>query len=153
MNLERRFWWTSLQDNHGDADRENRLVDTVREGESGTNWGNGMETYITVHKIDSEREFAGWLRELNPVLCDNLEGWEGVGDGRRVQEGGYFIHLWLIHADVWQRPTQYCKTIISQLKKKEKKRRLCHPSLSHSNMQWPSNGKRSNTPSQGWWGQ
>ena len=27
-------------------------------------------------------------RELNPVLCDNLEGWDGVGDGREVQEGG-----------------------------------------------------------------
>ena len=24
----------------------------------------------------------------NLVLCDKLEGWEGVGDGREVQEGG-----------------------------------------------------------------
>ena len=24
----------------------------------------------------------------NPVLCDNLEGWYGVGGGREVQEGG-----------------------------------------------------------------
>ena len=23
----------------------------------------------------------------NLVLCDNLEGWNGVGDGREVQEG------------------------------------------------------------------
>ena len=22
------------------------------------------------------------------VLCDNLEGWDGVGGGREVQEGG-----------------------------------------------------------------
>ena len=22
------------------------------------------------------------------VLCDNLEEWDGVGDGRKVQEGG-----------------------------------------------------------------
>ena len=27
-------------------------------------------------------------RELHPVLCDNLEGWDGVGDGREAQEGG-----------------------------------------------------------------
>ena len=27
-------------------------------------------------------------RELNPVLCDNKEGRDGVGDGREVQEGG-----------------------------------------------------------------
>ena len=24
----------------------------------------------------------------NPVLCDVLEGWDGVGGGREVQEGG-----------------------------------------------------------------
>ena len=28
------------------------------------------------------------LRELKLVLCDNLEGWEGVGGGREVPEGG-----------------------------------------------------------------
>ena len=22
------------------------------------------------------------------MLCDNLDGWDGVGDGREVQEGG-----------------------------------------------------------------
>ena len=31
--------------------------------------------------------------------------------------------LWLIHADVWQRPTQYCKALILQLKKTEKKKK------------------------------
>ena len=29
--------------------------------------------------------------------------------------------LWLIHADVWQKPTQHCKTIIHQLKNKTRK--------------------------------
>ena len=24
----------------------------------------------------------------NPLLCDNLDGWDGVGDGREVPEGG-----------------------------------------------------------------
>ena len=24
----------------------------------------------------------------NPVLCDNLKGWDGAGDGRGIQEGG-----------------------------------------------------------------
>jgi len=24
----------------------------------------------------------------NQLLCDNLEGWDGVGGGREVQEGG-----------------------------------------------------------------
>ena len=37
-----------------------------------------METYITICKLDSKREFAVCLREL----CINLEGWDGEGDGR-----------------------------------------------------------------------
>ena len=31
-----------------------------------------METYITVCKIDSQREFAIWLRKLKQGLCINL---------------------------------------------------------------------------------
>ena len=51
------------------------------------------------------------------MLCDYLEGWDGVGDGREVQEGGdTYVDLWLIHVDVWQKPTQYCQAIILQLK-------------------------------------
>ena len=42
------------------------------------------------------------------VLCDNLEGWGGEGGRRGVLEGGTHVCLWLIHADVWQRPSQYC---------------------------------------------
>ena len=47
-----------------------------------------METYITMCKIDSQREFALWLRELKQGLCNNLEGWDAVGHGREVQKGG-----------------------------------------------------------------
>ena len=32
--------------------------------------------------------FAVCLRELNQGLCDNLEGWDGEGDGREVCGGG-----------------------------------------------------------------
>ena len=44
-------------------------------------------------------------------------GWE-VG-GRLKREGTY-VNLWLIHVDVWQKPTQYGKVIILQLKLKNK---------------------------------
>ena len=47
-----------------------------------------METYITVCKIDSQREFVVWLRTLKQGLCINLEGWDGEGDGREVHKGG-----------------------------------------------------------------
>ena len=47
-----------------------------------------METYIIISKIDGQWEFAVWLRKLKQGLCINLEGWDGEGNGREVQEGG-----------------------------------------------------------------
>ena len=46
------------------------------------------ETYITMYKIDSQQEFAVWLRKLRQGFCINLERWDGQGDGREVQKGG-----------------------------------------------------------------
>ena len=43
---------------------------------------SNMETYITVSKIDSQWEFAVWLRKLKQGFCINLEGW-----GRRWERG------------------------------------------------------------------
>ena len=31
--------------------------------------------------------------------------------GRRFKREGTYVYLWLIHADVWQKPTQQCKAI------------------------------------------
>ena len=50
------------------------------------------------------------------VLWDNPEGWDGEGDGWGVQDGWTHVHLWLTHGNVWQKPSQYCKVIIPQLK-------------------------------------
>ena len=48
-------------------------------------------------------------------------GWEVGG---KFKEEGTYVYLWLIHVDVWQKPTQYCKAIILQLKiNKLKKKR------------------------------
>ena len=43
---------------------------------------SNMETYITICNIDSQWEFAVWLRKLKQGLCINLVGWDGAGDGR-----------------------------------------------------------------------
>ena len=66
---------------------ENRLMDLGRGEERVRYMENNMETYITVCKIDSQREFAVWLRKLKQGLCINLEGWDGEDDGRKVQKG------------------------------------------------------------------
>jgi len=44
--------------------------------------------------------------------------------GGRFKKEGTYEYLWLIHVDVWQKPAQYCKAIILQLKffKKLKKK-------------------------------
>ena len=47
-----------------------------------------METYITICKIHSQREFAVCLRKHKQGLCIKLEGWDGEGDGRELQEEG-----------------------------------------------------------------
>ena len=36
--------------------------------------------------------------------------------GGRVKREGTYAYLRLIHVDVWQKPTPYCKAIILQLK-------------------------------------
>ena len=52
-------------------------------------------------------------------MCSMM--WWEVG-GRFRREGTY-IYLWVIHVDTLQKPTQYCKAIILQLKINLKK--LC----------------------------
>ena len=37
---------------------------------------SNMETYITICEIDSQGEFAVWLRKLKQGLCINLERWD-----------------------------------------------------------------------------
>ena len=49
---------------------------------------SNIKTYITICKINSQRELAVWLRKLKQGLCINLEGWNGERDGREVQKGG-----------------------------------------------------------------
>ena len=74
---------------------------------------SNMETYVTICKIDSQQEFAKWLRKLKQGLCINLEGWDGKEDGREVQKKGIYVYLWLIHVEVCQE-TKFCKVIILQ---------------------------------------
>ena len=55
--------------------REQTYGHGERGGEGEMHGESNMETYITICKIDSQREFAVWLRKLKQKLCINLEGW------------------------------------------------------------------------------
>ena len=72
--------------------------------------------YTTICKIDSQWKSAydTGNSDLGSVITQ-MGGmvWE-VG-GMFKTEGTY-VYLWLIHADVWQKPIQYYKAIILQLK-------------------------------------
>jgi len=68
--------------------REQTYGHGERRGEGEMYGKSNMETYITIRKIDSQREFAVWPRKLKQELCINLEEWDVVGDGREVQKGG-----------------------------------------------------------------
>ena len=49
------------------------------------------------------------------VHWDNPKGWDAKGGGRGVQDQETYVHLWLVHVNVWQKPPQYCKAISLQL--------------------------------------
>ena len=91
-----------MQGSNGETDIEHRLMDMggneAREGEMCGE--SNLETYITICKIDSQREFAVWLKKLRQGLCINLEGWDGEADAREVQKEGIYVYLWLIHVEV-----------------------------------------------------
>ena len=63
----------------------------------------------------------------NQVPYDKLEAWEGGSRGKGHKFLGSWntcvhVYLWLVHVDIWQTPTQYCKasiTVKNKLKKKD----------------------------------
>ena len=69
-------------------------------GGEGEMYGKGnMETYITICKINSQQEFAVWLRKLKQGSVSTGKG----GMGREM--GGGFkcsgcVYLWLIRVEV-----------------------------------------------------
>ena len=58
---------------------------------------SNMESYITMCKVESQQEFAVWLRKLKQELWIYLEGWEM---GERFKKEGISVYLWLIHVEV-----------------------------------------------------
>ena len=53
--------------------REQTYGHGERGGEGEMYGKSNMETYITIFKIDSQREFAVWLRKLKQGLCIKLD--------------------------------------------------------------------------------
>ena len=62
-----------------------------REGEGEMYGKSNKEPYPTICKMDSQGEFAIWLRKLKQGICVILEGWDREGDRREVQKGGGYM--------------------------------------------------------------
>ena len=64
-------------------------MDTVGKGEGRMNREGSIETHTLpcVKQTASGSLFCD-AGSSNLVLCDNLEGWDRVGGGREIQEGG-----------------------------------------------------------------
>ena len=79
-----------MRDSKRDADVQNRLLDSVGEGEEegGMIWENGIETCVISYK--KRIASLGSMQDtgcLGLVHWDNPEGWYGEGSGRGIQEG------------------------------------------------------------------
>ena len=103
-----------MQDRKRDTDVQNRLLDSMGEGEGGMIWENSIETCIfsSVTLITS----PGWMHETSGRgWCTGMTQRDGMG--REVGEGweGNTLNPWLIHVNVWQKPLQYCKVTSLQL--------------------------------------
>ena len=74
-----------------------------------------VKQYITLHVLKS-RAILPFNPRKGVLKGARRCGLTAVrGDGKEIQEGGDInVYLWLIHVYVWQKPTQYCKTIILQ---------------------------------------
>ena len=78
-----------------------------------------METYTLPYvKQIASGNLLYDAKSSDQVLCDNLEGWDRWEMGGRFKREGTYVYLWLIHVDVWQKTTKFCKAIILQVKNK-----------------------------------
>ena len=59
-------------------------------------------------------------KETQTGALINLERWDGKGDGIGKEMGwkfkreGMYVQLWLVHVEVRQKTTKFCKAIILQ---------------------------------------
>ena len=61
---------------------------------------SNMETYIIICKIDSQWEFAVWLRNSNRGSVSTYSSGMGREMGEKFKREGIHVYLWLIQVEV-----------------------------------------------------
>ena len=80
--------------------REQTYGHGERGGEGEMYGKSNMETYISICKIDSQQEFAVWLRKLKQGSVSPWRDGMGREMGGRFKREGIYVYLWLIHVEV-----------------------------------------------------
>ena len=122
-----------MQNRKRDTDVQNRLLDSVGEGEGGMFRENSIETSI-LSRV-KQTASPGWMHETSAQgWCTGKTQRDGMERGRERGSGwGTHVNPLLIHVNVRQNPLQYCKVINLQLikineKKKKEASVPCLPS-------------------------
>ena len=113
-----------MQNRKRDTDVQNRLLDSVGEGQGGMFWENTIETCILLSRV-KQITSPDWIHQTS------ARAWcTGKTQRNRVERevGGVIrmgntLNPWLIHVNVWQKPLQYCKVISLQLIKINEKKK------------------------------
>ena len=78
-----------MQNRKRDTDVQNRLLDSVGEGEGGMFWENSTETYIIYSETDHQPRLDAWDKCSGLVHWEDPEGLGREGGGRGDRDGEY----------------------------------------------------------------
>ena len=109
-NLEGRYWRSYIQGSNGDT--ENRLLDSVGEGRAEWPERRALKHVHYCMQNGWPVPVPAWSQTPRACALWQPGGMVGEGGVSGVQDQGTDVGLWLIHLDVWQKPSQYCKVII-----------------------------------------
>ena len=110
-----------MQNRKRDTDVQNRLLDSVGEGEGRMSRKNSM--YVIYSERDHQPRWDAWDKCSGLVHREDPEesGGEGGGGG---SEWGIHVTPGLIHVNVWQNPLKCCEVISFQLIKINGKKKI-----------------------------
>ena len=76
-----------MQNRKRDTDVQNRLLDSVGEGEGGMFWENSIETSTIKGETDHQPRLDAWDKCSRLVHWEDPEGSDGEGGGRGDRDG------------------------------------------------------------------